>query len=45
MDIDTSDYSFGYIAGWSKDRKAAQLQESIEVIRKTAAGMIEKLAA
>ena len=45
MGIDTSEYSFGYIAGWSKGRKANQLQENMEVIRKTAAGIIDTLMA
>lgn len=38
--IETSDYSFGYIAGWSSDKETKELQGSLETIRKTAAEMI-----
>lgn len=38
--IDTSDYSFGYIAGWSSGREAMELKSSLELIRSTAAEMI-----
>ncbi len=34
--INTSDYSFGYIAGWSSGKDLRELKESMEVIRKTA---------
>lgn len=34
--LDTSDYSFGYITGWSKGKGAKELIESMEAIRKTA---------
>lgn len=34
--IDTSDYSFGYISGWSSGKDLRELKESMEVIRKTA---------
>lgn len=43
LGIDTSDYSFGYVAGWSRGKDVKQLQESLEVIRKTASGMIQAL--
>lgn len=33
--IDTSDYSFGYIANWSKDKKIEELRESLSIIQKT----------
>lgn len=39
--IETSDYSFGYIAGWSSDKETKELKGSLETIRKTAAEMIE----
>ena len=45
LGLDTSDYSFGYIAGWSSGREAKELIESTEVIRKTAVEIIEGLAA
>ena len=35
--IETSDYSFGYIAGWSSDKETKELKGSLETIRKTAA--------
>ena len=38
--IDTSDYSFGYIAGWSSDKDTKELKASMETIRKTASKMI-----
>ena len=34
--LDTSDYSFGYISGWSKNKELSELKESIEVIKKIA---------
>ncbi len=40
-DIETSDYSFGYIAGWSSDKETKELKGSLETIRKTAAEMID----
>jgi len=39
-DIDTSDYSFGYIAGWSKNRELSELKGSLDTIRKTSADII-----
>ena len=41
--IETSDYSFGYIAGWSSDKETKELKSSLETIRKTAAEMITGL--
>lgn len=38
--IDTSDYSFGYVAGWSRGRELSQLRESLDLIRNTAAELI-----
>ena len=43
--IETSDYSFGYIAGWSSDKETKELKGSLETIRSTAAEMIESLDA
>lgn len=34
--IDTSDYSFGYIAGWSSGKDMKELKSSLDTIRKTA---------
>ena len=33
--LDTSDYSFGYISGWSKDKEVSELKESLDVIKQT----------
>lgn len=41
--IDTSDYSFGYVAGWSSGREMTELKKSMETIQKTAAELIEKI--
>ena len=38
--IDTSDYSFGYIAGWSSDRDMKELKSALDTIRKTASELI-----
>ena len=39
--IDTSDYSFGYVAGWSHGKELSQLRESLDLIRNTAAELID----
>ena len=39
--VDTSDYSFGYVAGWSRGRELSQLRESLDLIRNTAAELID----
>lgn len=36
LGLDTSDYSFGYVAGWSGDKNVKELNASLETIRKTA---------
>ena len=41
--IETSDYSFGYIAGWSSGQETKELKASLEVIRETASDIIEKI--
>ena len=38
--IDTSDYSFGYIAGWSSGRNMKELKSSLDTIRKTDSELI-----
>ena len=43
--IETSDYSFGYIAGWSSDKETKELKGSLETIRSTAKEMIESIDA
>ncbi|RKJ40122.1 hypothetical protein D7X94_09675 [Acutalibacter sp. 1XD8-33] len=44
LGIDTSDYSFGYVAGWSKDKALPELKASLDVIRSTAAGIIDAIS-
>ena len=41
--LDTSDYSFGYVAGWSSGRELAELKTSLETIRATAAEIINTI--
>ncbi len=41
--LDTSDYSFGYVAGWSSGRELAELKSSLETIRSTAAELINTI--
>lgn len=41
--IDTSDYSFGYIAGWSSGREADELKQSLETIRETSSELINSI--
>ena len=38
--LDTSDYSFGYVAGWSSGRELSELKASLETIRKVANELI-----
>lgn len=38
--LDTSDYSFGYVAGWSSDKDLKELKASLETIRATAHELI-----
>ena len=41
--LDTSDYSFGYVAGWSSGRELAELKNSLETIRSAAADIINSI--
>lgn len=41
--LDTSEYSFSYIASWSSDKTMKELRDSMDSIRKTSADMIEQL--
>ena len=38
--LDTSDYSFGYVAGWSSGKDLKELRASLETIRATAHELI-----
>ena len=40
LGIDSSDYSLGYVAGWSSDKSTPELRASLEIIRKTSDMMI-----
>ena len=41
--LDTSDYSFGYVAGWSSGRELSELKSSLETIRSAAAEIINSI--
>ena len=45
LGIDTSAYSFGYVAEWSKTEDTKQLKESLERIQQTAAYLIDRYKA
>lgn len=44
LGLDTSDYSFPYIAGWSSDKDMKELKMSMDTIRYTAGEMIDTLS-
>ena len=44
LGLDTSDYSFGYVAGWSSGKDTKELKASLQVIRDTAHDIISKVA-
>lgn len=39
--VDTSDYTFGYVAGWSRGKGLPELRASLDCIRSTAAELID----
>lgn len=43
--IDTSDYSFAYLASWSSDADLPELHQSLDTIQKTANDLIQKVSA
>ncbi|MDD6536887.1 MAG: ArdC family protein [Prevotella sp.] len=43
--IDTSDYSFAYVATWSQGKEMPELKESLNTIREAAADLITKIDA
>ena len=43
--VDTSDYSFGYIAGWSSGKEMTELKSSLDTIRRTASELISGIEA
>ena len=45
LGIDTSDYSFPYVASWASGKEMKELKDSMDTIRLTAADFLEKLEA
>lgn len=43
LGLDTSDYSFGYLAGWSSDKELPELKSSLQTIQRTSHELIENL--
>ena len=41
--LDTSEYSFSYIASWSSGKNMKELRASMDTIRKTSADMIGQI--
>ncbi len=41
--LDTSDYSFGYVAGWSSNRNMEELKKSMNTIRDTSNRLINEI--
>ena len=41
--LDTSDYSFSYIAGWSTDKEMSELRNSMDTIRYTSSQLISDM--
>ena len=43
FNIDTSDYSFGYIDSWSENKELQELKNSLEIIKNTSSELIENI--
>jgi hypothetical protein len=43
FDIDSSQYSFGYIAGWAKDKELSELKSTMSTIKDKTCDFIEKI--
>lgn len=43
LGLDTSDYSFGYIGTWSKEKELEELKKSMSIIRSTSSNIINAL--
>ena len=42
-DMDASEYSFGYISGWSSGRDISELKENLDLIKQTADGLSQSI--
>lgn len=42
LGLDTSDYSFGYVASWSSGKEAPELKRTLDTIQKCSCGIIER---
>ena len=43
LGMDTSEYSFIYIGGWSKDKEVSELKEHLELIKTTADSLSKQI--
>lgn len=43
LGLDTSDYSFGYIASWASDKELSDLRKSLQVIQETSQYIIDRI--
>ncbi len=43
LGLDTSDYSFAYVAGWSSDKEVKELKASLDIIKQASSEMIEDI--
>lgn len=41
--VDTSEYTFGYVAGWSENQEVPELKASLDTIRRAASDLITKI--
>ena len=44
LGLDTSEYSFGYIGSWSKNKEVTELKESAKIIKDTSKDIIDSLS-
>ena len=41
LGLDTDDYSFGYVAGWSREKELKELKDSLDIINKTSQKILD----